>query len=307
MKKLETRSAERIANFELELETRRVIADHLPTLYAVFGKHPAKNGEPINPEIAEMWLRSFFQLVDETIERAGKKVDSNRPTINQFKIFYRRLYTVAPIKAQIAALEDGKTAAIKMAGSEDRVRFYMVDSSSGRFFAKNAALIMSDPAVFTYGPVKETGALLIVDDAAHSGIQLACVISDALQKYPGVPVVASVGVITRRAESALHNRYPSQAKIIYQQRALDLSEMIGQVKSLVRQADLRILAEEFFRSQGCSVVVGMRLTHIITPFKMPDGISNGGLNIIRHHNKTLRFDLENYDLNDRDGCYPDSL
>ncbi len=302
----------------LELETRRIIADHLPTIYASeyyvgaavdprsdqqipnFGEVaylPERRDFP--PVMVEAYLRFFFSQVNRAVEYSGQRINISSEARDHFKLLLRKLYTVVSTEQQIKAVEAGTQAALKVAGNNPRrVVFWRVDSDSGKLFERSTGLALFFASAQETRPCPK--ALLIIDDVSHSGSQLVSTIHSAQIKFPKVPLVISLGAITARAEILVNAVLRKQDKLIFQEKKLNTEELIESVKSAPMRKQLTQLAGAYFRDQ-CSLrdpaafvnyLPGyFQATHIVTPFKLPDLVSNGFLSKVLFNGTTTYFDL----------------
>ncbi len=305
----------------IEEETQRVIADHLPTIYAAIYYNgrvvaPGTNLEidkinrkfipkylPVNAEQVESHIRDFFAKADSMVDLYGAQLKISQAAVDRFKVLFRQLYTVVPTDLHIAAVEDGYAAAMKIAGSDEQIGYFTGYHRSGRLLTLGANPSAEDESKFDLAKVK---AVLLIDDVAHSGWQMAGMIARAEKKYPGTPIIVSLAAVTSRAELCLGHECGSQTyRLMYQRRVLSLSELIDQIKSYKLQQELLTLAREFFAQQGILHQEGLSATHIITAYKMPDGTSNGTLGKLEFPGLSARFAMDT--LDERDSLYPSSL
>ncbi len=282
---------------KIESETKRVIVDHLPTVFAAKGWVSVDNIDPhelaerldqLPKKISEQ-INKYFALADSLIEQAGKTVGAQKNNIETFKLFFRQLYTVASIESHIAAIESGRNAALKITGSqEEAIIVWSVTSRSGGVFFRNFQRLSGE--VQSEGVQVKPRVILILDDVAHSGDQMRLTIHDAKQAYASLPVVVSLGVTTTRALEAMSPALGPSDQIIYHSKRPCLKELIADVPSPVARMELIDLARNFFTLQGYkSIENAMMATHIITPFKLPDSTSNGVLGQLYFDQDYLSF------------------
>ncbi len=95
--------------------------------------------------------------------------------------------------------------------------------------------------------------------------------------------------------------------LLYQEKKLCLEEMIARFPDYNGRQKLLALAKRFFHSQGLDAEGeengGLRATHIITPFKLPDRCSNGTLRGVRYQDEYVLFTLFDVDVS-LDSFYP---
>ncbi len=277
-------SAELFTVREIEIETKRVIADHLPTIYATRSRTGDRFLDPIPPNQIESHIRHFFSEADEAILAAGKLSRSPSEIVHQFQLFFRQLYTVAQIETQLGAIENGRTEALKLtSGCEEQIEYLFVHSASGNLFSRCAAI--------NSGHKGSIGVVVVIDDVAHSGSQMGYAFDRAKRTYPGRPVVVSVGVITERAKEYIQRSMDRDFdKLLYVENRFSLKEMIEAVPGRKRRNELTKLAETFFTEQrNFDFTISVRATHIITPFKLPDTTSNGPLALILNNDRVTTF------------------
>ncbi len=301
--------AERLPTSTIERETQRVVDEHLPTVFATQKFFSETLGQPYPPEKVIVHIRKYFSLVDRCIDEAAEPLNSPPEIKNDFKLLFRQLYTVASIESHLAAIERGREEVLKITkGKPENIRFRPFDSQSGKLFRTSVGLLSQPIRVDSwesYHPDVE--AVLIADDVTHSGVQLWSTIMVARAQFPQAKIVASVGVATSRALDYLQEFLNPKvgARVIYQRKALCLSELIKQCP-LEKREPLRKLARNYFRLQLEDVAGCLRATHIITPFKMPDSVSNGPLSSVVYQGKRLPFAMEYID-SQRDRQYPAAL
>ncbi len=287
---------------DLEKETERVIAEHYPTIYSLRGM---SERDYQTPETVAGHIRYFFSQVDEGIDQVGKFINSPAPVREQLKLMFRRLYHVASIKSQVKAMKAGHAEALgRTGGQEDKILIDRVDSQSGRLF-KSCQRLAFGPSSPVFGLHINPKVVLICDDVAHSGQQMCGTVRRVHRSYPNAELVISLGTITSRAEEKIEGNLLARDALIYQQKVSDLSEMISQVRSANAREQLRSLAEKFFQVFGKAPCRPMRATHIITPFKLPDGVSNGSLTSFFINGRDVNFLMS--DSVSEDYLYPEAL
>ncbi len=291
----------------IEAETKRIIREHLPTIYATeyydgdqvdttsnlhicYGKRYLPKRRSVPEKKVEQHLRDFFSLADCSIELVAISLGLSQEVASKFKVLFRKLYTVVSVELHIRTVEVGLAAAVELAGGKiDQVGLLSVSSYSGELFERSLfSLKPLDPAQASMSnlPLK---AILIADDAAHSGLQMAGRVRTAKKLYPKIPVVVSVGAMTARAKKTISAEMGKKDKLLFQDERLSMSELIGQVSSAEKRQQINQLARGYFASQ--SIITSpeirdffidecLRATHIVTPFKLPDSTSNGYLNSI---------------------------
>ncbi len=291
-----------VSKDKIDWETQRVINDHLPTIFAVNSRE--SDGRTLYPpEAVAAHIRSFFALADASIDEAGRDLSSPPLVVKTFKIMFRQLFTVATIESHLKAIQVGRKTALTLAsGDAKKVLIYPICGGSGTMFVASAELVKHRKVAVDEDNPK---VILLLDDVAHSGKQMREEVEDVI-KLHDVPIVVSVGVATNRALQQLSEVLTLRDKIIFQKKALDLTAMIARERIESRRRGLNALAEAFFYSQSRKIERAMQATHIITPFKLPDIVSNGELCIILHHGRSLSFAMK-YDDPDYNGLYPAAL
>ncbi len=292
---------------QIEAETQRIIDTHWPTIYSLQGTEIA-NRRQFTPEEMAEHVRHFFSQVDQVIRQQAKTHHISCPIADELSLAMRQLYTVASIDSQINAVQQGKEMALSLAGGNNEAVYYdRLLTESGRLFSRTQHGVLGND-IFQH-PIDRRGknVVLVTDDVAHSGSQMAIHI-DALQSiFPTTPVVASVGVITNRGRKVIEQVLRGRDQLIFQEKRPDLVELISQSQHDHRRAELLKLAWHFFRSQGQNPDDGFKATHIITPFKLPDGASNGILAKIFFSEKITHFTMFSRVRANRDFIYPGAL
>ncbi len=161
---------------EIERETRRIIDEHLPTVYSLRGV-PGTNRAPYSPKTVERHLFHFFAIADKIIESSASELRLDPMYITIFKLMYRQLFSVAAVETQIKAIEQGKAVALKLAGQDSAIGFPIPTSESARLFIESSKLIFLNSQ-----KRKKPRVSLLVDDVAHSGSQMAVKIYRAKKK-----------------------------------------------------------------------------------------------------------------------------
>lgn len=291
---------------KIERETERVISEHLPTIFAT---REASHGqrEPIPPAEVERHIRNYFAEFDAAVEKTASDLRSNPLAVDQFKLFFRQLYRVAPIESHIRAIEAGKQEALRLAGGEEKnVRLWEVGSSSGELFRRSANLLAKEEPTDS-DPAK---AVYLADDVSHSGSQLAASVSTIRKSHPDAPIVVSVGVITQRARERLREKLdPARDSLLYQEEMLDLAQLFEAVPDKKIRKQLAVLAYAFFKRHGRYDFERMlESTHIITPFKLPDAFSNGPLECLVYGDRLSWFAPQSAPFDSqREKIYPAAL
>ncbi len=297
---------------QIERETQRVIADHVPTIYAVQGWASSEYGYPFSiatvdsvceqaaaaPQKVEQQIRNFFAAADELIVESGARRQISPDSVERFKIFFRRLYTVATPELLIGAIESGQTTARKLVGGEEnRVLYWQSAGKSGELFRHNLDSRFYNPSGVLTQPdyslidKRYPKVALIVDDVIHSGDQIWRSIRDARDYLPrSVSIVVSVGATTTRGLESVRKVLRSKDILIFQEKRLGLGELIATAQvSKKQKKELLKLAADFFSTQGYEVKVGLSATHIITTFKLPDRLSNGCLRSLTVQGQRVEF------------------
>ncbi len=291
---------------QIETQTQRVISDHLPTIYAVEKESGSSLGEPYESEKVAKHIRSFFYQVDLVIDQAGKILQSPPEVQNEFRLMFRRLYTVTNIQAHIMAVEEGQKTALKITGGKpEKIYATTPLSHSGHLFLRNMKLgFANSPCVNLCTNNQGIEAILITDDVSHSGSQIAQLVLSLKAAHP-MPIVISLGAITTRAQDFIRQYLnPSQDLLIAQELKLSLEDMIGKIKPEKKHEQLLRLAQAYFQRQGVDVAKGMQATHVITPFKLPDDFSNGELSVVKSKSGEITFALRRVNTY-RDRYYPE--
>ncbi len=291
MKSSEKLSAEKSIDCRIAAETERVVRDHVSTIFAVQGiisddqpfpytklkAYQIVDAVTTAPERAEKHIREFFAKADLMIDQEAAALSLDPAVAGELKLMFRRLYTVVDIELQIKAMMKGRSLALKMVGGKEKnLLCFAISSRSGNLFRRSQQLLFrSDPFANAEADIK---ALLVTDDVSHSGDQMEGVIGVLKAAYPTIPIVVSLSAITTRAKTRLADRLSGgQDRLLFQAHRLCLSEMIKQVKSEAKRDKLTNLARAFINRQGKVFDEVMEATHIITPFKLPDELSNGEL------------------------------
>ncbi len=288
-----TRRSEASLAQQIAAETQRVIDDHVGTIYALqpwasgsrqypfTGLTPEKLAEKLaaGPQEVAAQITKFFAKADSLVEKVARGLVLSPGVTDHFKLMLRRLYTVASIESQIAAIETGRAAALQITkGRESGIGYFPVESKSGELFKRNVQLIFTEKmAVFDYDnchALPRIKTILVIDDVAHSGKQMFEHLNYLHHQFPNVPVVLSLAVITNRAEKEIVTQLRPVDKFIFQEKRPDLRAMINEIGSEKIRWELTRLAEKFFIAQGHHSASGLRATHITTPFKLPDIVSN---------------------------------
>ncbi len=259
----------------IEQETRRIINEHLPTVYSIKPNVDPTKRLLYSSQEVECHIRFFFDQVDKVIEQAGLELLSPKSVMGEFKLMVRRLYTVVGVECQTRAIEAGMAAALKIAKHPEKIWTVVPSSQSGCLFSRSAPLASVLPQEIE--PSFEIRVILILDDVTHSGSQLAGLIGTYKAANSTWPIVVSVGAVTERARRRLGSILGPADQLLAQEHPLSLAEMIDQVSFIQRRNRLRQLAVRYFELQECSPIGAMEATHIITPFKLPDYLSNGEL------------------------------
>ncbi len=318
-----SRSLEK-ASRKVQQETQRVITDHLPTIFATaffqspevdlnskqeiaisLGKQYLPVRRPIPPEEVANHIKVFFAKADEVIEQIGRGQKLRPSSVDKFKLLFRKLYTVASIESHVAAIESGRAVAINLAGGDEAaVLCPHRDRRSAELFERSARLAFTeDPYESKQKP--QHRVVLLIDDVAHSGDQITAHLHGAHLNHPGLPVVISLGTVTDRAMARLREEMESHDVLIFQEKKLSLAEMIDQIKSPSVRKELRMLAEDFF-DRHTLMLDGINATHIITSFKLPDGVSNGCLGTLSIQGICHHFSVKPVEPS-RDRLYPEVI
>ncbi len=287
----------------IQRETKRVIDDHLPTIYSV---DIAEENELYSQEEVARHIQEYFSVADTAIQAAGNDLQIHIHSIELFKLLFRKLHTVVSIESHLAAISQGWAVATQLAGghAEDVLLCSKSIRKSAQLFQNSAKLGMGRESL--YPSHNHYQVLLMIDDVSHSGEQMSDALYGAKIAYPKLKIVISLGAVTRRALSQIQNNQESGDKVIYQEKKLALDEMIAQIKSASTRNELERLAEVFLLRHTYAVAAAMTATHIITPFKMPDGVSNGLLSGLKINGIFHSFAMkEVYALRDR--LYPEVL
>ncbi len=278
---------ERLSSAEqaIEQETLRIIRDHLPTVYSISLKRKPELCCLDDEKEVDQHIRYFFSCADQVIGRVGQELELPKSVINEFKLDFRKLYTVASIESHLKAIELGRAKALRMAGGDENGILAMsTPSNSGRLMKDSAKL------AFTTNPYERFGrkikVILLTDDASHSGAHLVNKLWNIRDDWPYTPIVVAVGTITKRALERFSDSpetnwgsgslRPIDA-LVYSELRLSLRDMFEQIPSLSKRQQMYSLAEKFFASQNQLLRRGLKATHLITPFKLPDFVSNGEL------------------------------
>ena len=285
----------KLENDPVEEETRRVVRDHLNTVYSVVVKRRHQDSYVLAPEKVETRIRTFFAAVDAQIDYLVQQEKMLEPSADffkvgqEFKVMFRRLYQVVTTEDFITAIELGVKEALTLADNDkDAIFIFGADIRGGsrKLFFKEIyrslhGIMPPEGAMSTLSaappPAKSPKVILIIDDAAHSGGQLAGAMRDMHYRLPDVPIVASVGMMTDRALAELAPVITKEDHILYTQKAECLQSMIDAEPDPQKREMLLHLADRYFSLQMGYHLGYLKATHIVTPSKIPDGLSNGTL------------------------------
>jgi len=279
----------------IENETRRIIKDHLPTILSTIIRREPADLEAISQEKIEKQIRTFFSSLDSIVDDIAKELTLKTTTTILFKVMLRKLYQVVSIERHIAALKAAECEVQRLINAGYEVVVLASDSQSTELFERSFSLTKVGKMIKikSLNDLQQNKsnkqAILILDDVAHSGAQLAGKIQSIKNASSDIRIVVSLAAITERALQRL-KKIVNMKHLMYQQKIVDLESLIETTRNKKIKEELYKLAETFFKRQRESLRSGLEATHIITPFKLPDSLSNSMLGIIAMKNApTLTF------------------
>ncbi len=297
------------ADIAIERETKRVITDHLSTIYATSPGRAIKAGrgviecEPASPVEVSRHIHDFFRQVDRLLTQIGLDYHLPLSCVKQGKLLFRQLYTTVSVESQVGAIIQGEEAARQIAdGKVENIMTFPVDTSSGSLFKKSCNLILAQKNRRTTDPT----VILVVDDVAHSGAQMASVVEMLHFNYGKIPVVISVGAVSMRAVDRISPKFGPSDQLLYQEKKLCLLELIARLPSQEQRDQLTKLMDRYWCYQNRNNSIGMNATHIVTAFKMPDSMSNGPLGRIDYEGERVTFSLGKI-AREQSSLYPSAI
>jgi len=269
----------------VEAETLRVIKEHLGTVYSIISAHDPEEDKILPPEKVEKHIRDFFALIDERIDWiAETDIDQGKQTfmekdIQDFKVMMRKVYQVATTNDCISAIETGTQAALELADNDPNAIIVCGDNRKGsrELFYNDARMILSKGARRSSQDKTPPKAILILDDVSHSGSQLKTAIQEMSVSFPQASIVVSVGMITTRAQEKIQPELNENCVVFFTKKAECLRDLVEAIKSSDRRKRISQLIEAYASSINYDLDEFLLATHIITPSKLPDSVSNGQL------------------------------